>query len=187
MSVDNSLRWKLLGIFSGALIGYVWGWTWGWSLVDPERDVWALAAALAALIGLLLGLMTARFWQVAGSVFGATLGLYLGWLLRTLIVGDVPGGFGLARLLAGASGGGLLGARPSVRDNPAARRALIGALVIGFFGGFLIDVVLLDLALRIVTSHSILSQAPAVIVCGVLGGWLAARLGSKRIENQPAQ
>jgi len=51
------------------------------------------------------------------------------------------------------------------------------ALYIGFFGGFVIDVILLDVVLKLVRTHSILGQAPAVLACGVIGGWIGVKRG----------
>ena len=173
--MNQTLGRKLFGIFSAALIGYMFGWILGWSFFDPNSDVWALAAAVSAIIGLIAGFLP-LFWNHAGMFFGSAAGLYLGWVLRTLLFGDVPGGIGLAFVLGGAIAGGLVGSRPVFRKDGAPLRVLICALYIGFFGGFLIDVILLDVALKLVRTHSILGQAPAVVASGIVGGWLAARL-----------
>jgi hypothetical protein len=171
----KALLQRLFGIFSAAVIGYMYGWILGWSFFDPNSDVWALAAALGALLGLLVG-VSPLFSSKAGVFFGSAIGLYLGWLLRTLLFGDVPGGIGLVFILGGAIAGGLVGAGPAFQKDAAPLRVLMGVLYIGFFGGFLIDVVLLDVALKLVRTHSILGQAPAVIASGVVGGLLGARL-----------
>ncbi len=181
--MNRTLGKKLFGIFSAALIGYMFGWILGWSCFDPNSDVWALAAAVGAIIGLILGLLP-LFWDHAGMFFGSAAGLYLGWVLRTLLFGDVPGGIGLALVLGGAIAGGLLGSRPAFQKDGPGLRVLICVLYIGFFGGFLIDVILLDVALRLVRTHSILGQAPVVITSGIVGGWLASRLWRK--EAPPA-
>ncbi len=161
----------------------MFGWILGWSFFDPNSDVWALAAAVGAIIGLILGLLP-LFWDHAGMFFGSAAGLYLGWVLRTLLFGDVPGGIGLVFVLGGAIAGGLVGARPALQKDGPGLRVLICVLYIGFFGGFLIDVILLDVALKLVRTHSILGQAPAVIASGIVGGWLASRLWRK--EAPPA-
>jgi hypothetical protein len=163
---------KLLGIFTGALLGYIWGWIWGWSAVDPSLDLWALAAAFGALVGLGVG-FSSVFWQVAGTWISATLGLYLGWILRTWIFGDTPGGPGMLVIMAGAAAGGYLALRSGWADNPRLTNTLLAALYSGFFGGFLISV-LLPIVLQMAPAQPILSQAPAVILCGALGGLLAA-------------
>ncbi len=173
------VRKKLFGIFSGALVGYMWGWIWGWSLFDPNSDMWALLAAVLGLAGLAAGMLP-FFWRRAGSLFGATLGLYLGWTLRTLVFRDVPGGPGVIMMLAGVLSGGWIGARKAFVDGSQGLHILVGALYIGFFGGFLVDVVLLDLVLGWVKTHSILGQAPMVIACGILGGGLVAWLETRK-------
>ena len=172
--MNQTLAKRMFGIFSAALIGYMAGWILGWSSFDPNSDVWALAAAVGAFAGLIVGI-TPLFWSNAGMFFGSAIGLYLGWLLRTLLLGDVPGGIGLVFVLGGAVAGGLVGARPTFQRDGAPLRALISALYIGFFGGFLIDVVLLDIVFKLVRTHSILGQAPAAVASGVVGGWLGAR------------
>ena len=164
---------KLFGIFSGALLGYAAGWILGWSAFDPNLDLWALLAGVGVLAGLLVGL-TPLFWCRAGLWFGGAAGLYLGWLLRTLLFGDVPGGPGLLCVLGGALLGGLAGSRPAFQEGRRPLRILMAAVYIGFFGGFLVDVVLLDLVLKLVQSHTVLSQAPAVLLCAAAGGGLAA-------------
>jgi hypothetical protein len=164
---------KLLGILTGALLGYVWGWIWGWSVVDPNLDLWALAAAFGALVGLGVGLSSA-FWQLAGVWLSATVGLYLGWIARTLIFGDVPGGPGMLLILAGAGAGGYLAVRAGWTDSPRATKILLAALYTGFIGGFLVSILLLPALLGTARPQTILSQAPAVLACGVLGAALAA-------------
>ncbi len=161
---------KLLGIFTGALLGYIWGWIWGWSAVDPNLDLWAVAAAFGALVGLGVG-FSGVFWQIAGVWISATFGLYLGWILRTLIFGDQPGGFGMLVILAGTVVGAYLAIRSDWVENPRVVKILLVALYAGFFGGFLFSMLLPLLGLP----RSIVTQAPAVVVCGGLGGLLAAR------------
>jgi hypothetical protein len=172
--VQQALARKLFGILSAALVGYMFGWILGWSLFDPNSDAWALAAAVFAFAGLIVGI-TPLFWKHAGAFFGAAIGLYLGWVARTCIWGDVPGGLGLLLIFGGAIVGGVIGARPAFRQGGVPLRALICALYIGFFGGFLIDVILLDVVLKLVRTHSILGQASAVIAYGVIGGGVGAR------------
>ncbi len=172
----NSIYGKLFGIFTGALLGYMWGWIWGWSLFDPNSDLWALAAGICAVLGLLLGLIP-YFWRYANIFLTATLGLYLGWIARTLIFGDVPGGWGIVLMGAGVIIGILLGVRLNRQMKETLTPVLLGVLYAGFFGGFLIDVVLLDIILDVVQTHSILSQAPVVLICGVIGGVVMARRG----------
>ncbi len=175
---------RLLALFTGALIGYVFGWIWGWSLFDPNSDVWALAAFVGAVAGLVVGLLPG-FWRLGSALIGASLGLYAGWVLRTWLFGDVPGGWGTAVLLAGMLLGGAMAARVG-RQRPKARLwTLLGAMYAGFLGGFLIDVVILDVLTGWVTEHSILQQAPAVVMCGIVGGMVGGRLArSRRVESE---
>jgi len=175
--VTPALAKRLLGVFTGALVGYAFGWILGWSVFDPNSDVWALAAAVGALLGLLIG-VAPGFWRRDGMLIGAAIGLYLGWILRTLLFGDVPGGIGLFLILGGAIAGGLVGARPTFQGG-ASLRTLVCVAYVGFFGGFLVDVILLDVILGWVKTHSILGQAPAVIACGVVGGLLGGWRGRK--------
>jgi hypothetical protein len=181
MPTTQTFLQKLFALFTGALLGYFWGWIWGWSLFDPNSDLWALLAAVGALLGLVAGI-TLLVWRNRGALASASIGLYLGWILRTLLFGDIPGGWGLLLLCLGAVAGWIAGARlcrpAEAKQNTIT--ALIVALYAGFFGGFLVDVVLLDLLLGVVKSHSILSQAPAVLGCGVLGGIVAARRQAKK-------
>ena len=161
----------LFAMFSGALLGYIWGWIWGWSLFDPNSDVWALAAGVGALLGLLLGALR-HMRANAVSLLCATIGLLLSWYARTLIFGDIPGGWGILLMLVGSAAGLALGIFWQRRCSARLLRALLWALYAGFFGGFLIDVLLLDVVLGLVETHSVLSQAPWVILCGVVGGWV---------------
>ena len=176
MPATKTLLQKLFTLFTGALLGYFWGWIWGWSLFDPNSDVWALLAGVGALVGLIAG-VTPFVWRYRGVLASASIGLYLSWIVRTLLFGDKPGGWGILFLGLGAIAGLIIGVRLC---SPAdAKQKVITGLVValyaGFFGGFLVDVVLLDLLLGVVKSHSILGNAPAVIGCGLLGGILAAR------------
>ena len=179
--MTKGLASRLFSIFTGALVGYMWGWIWGWSLVDPNSDIWALAAGVFALVGLLFG-ATPYLWRYGGVILCATCGLYLGWVGRTLLFGDVPGGIGALFMLGSIMIGGVIGERLSHRA--ATLPVLLGALYIGFFGGFIIDVVLIDEVLKLVRTHSIVSQAPAVLACGIVGGIVAARWSSKTGNQQ---
>ena len=152
----------------------MWGWIWGWSLFDPNSDRWALLAGVCALIGLLIG-ATPYLWRYGTVFLCATFGLYLGWIARTIVWGDIPGGLGMAVMIGGVLIGGAIGLRLKRHPQNFILSILLGALYIGFVGGLLIDVVLLDKVLGLVHSHSILSQAPSVLACGVIGGMIAAR------------
>jgi hypothetical protein len=170
--MNRKMLLRLFPIFTGALLGYLWGWIWGWSLTDPNRDVWALAAGAGACAGMLLGVR--RIWERAGvPVLCATVGLYLGRLLRTVCFGDVPGGWGAALMALACLAGGAAGLAPDYRSDPAVRSGLLGTLYIGFFGGFVVEVLILGMLLGLVTRHTILSQAPVVVMLGILGGALA--------------
>jgi hypothetical protein len=164
---------KLLGIFTGALLGFIWGWIWGWSAVDPGLNLWLLAAGFGALVGLGVGLSNV-FWQLAGTWISATLGLYLGWILRTWIFGDSPGGPGMLVIMAGAAVGGYLALRSGWADSPRWTNILMAALYAGFFGGSLINLLLMQFDLQVAPTQPILSRAPALILCGALGGLLMA-------------
>ncbi len=170
----NNLWSKLSSILTGALLGYVWGWIWGWSLFDPNSDIWALLAGVGALIGLLIG-ATPYLWRYGTLLICATFGLYLGWIGRTIVWGDIPGGLGMAVMIDGVLIGGAIGLRLKRHSQNFILSILWGALYIGFVGGLLIDVVLLDKVLGLVKTHSILSQAPIVLACGVIGGMIVAR------------
>jgi hypothetical protein len=168
------LRKRLFGGLSTALIGYMWGWIWGWSLFDPNLDLWALIAALGALLGLVAGLL-GLFWRRSADLLCATLGLYLGWVLRTWIFGDKPGGWGLLLMAMMVLGGVWLARAYKLQQKQSTIIILLSVLFIGFFGGFIIDVLLLGLVYGANRPHTILTQAPWVIACGVLGGWASAR------------
>lgn len=183
----NNIYNKLFGIFTGAFLGYMWGWIWGWSLFDPNSDIWALAAGLCAMLGLLLG-ATPYFWRYANVFLTAILGLYLSWVARTLIFGDVPDGWGSVLMAAGVIASIVFGVRLNRQAKETLTPVLLGVLYAGFFGGFLIDVILLDVILGVVQSHSILSQAPAVLICGVIGGvgvnrWASTGKGKSEKEH----
>lgn len=172
--MTNNLWNKLLSILTGALLGYVWGWIWGWSLFDPNRDIWSLLAGVSALIGLLIG-TTPYLWRYGTVFLCTTFGLYLGWIVRTIVWGDIPGGMGIAVMIGSAVIGGVIGLRLKRYPQNTSLPILLGVLYIGFVGGLLIDVVLLDKVLGLVKTHSILSQAPIVLACGVIGGMIVAR------------
>jgi hypothetical protein len=184
--VSGRLVKRLAGVLTGGLVGYIAGWIVGWNLFDPNLDVWALGALVCAPGGIALGLKP-RFWRRAGIYIGGAFGLFAGWLLKALLFGEASGGWGLLLLAVGAIVGGFLGARPAFRQDGSGLRALVGALFAGFLGGFLIDAVLLDLVLGLVKEHSILSQAPCVLISGALGGFLGARLGQKRAQPSRPQ
>jgi hypothetical protein len=182
--MTGNLRRKLFSLFTGALLGYFWGWILGWSLFDPNSDLWALLAGMGAIVGLVIG-ATPFVWRFMGELALASIGLYLSWIMRTLLFGDHPGGWGVLVLILGSVVSWIAGARLS-HPNSAKQKiipGLVGGLYAGFFGGFLIDVILLDEILGLVHSHSILSQAPAVMVCGITGGVMVARWRSR--ASQP--
>jgi hypothetical protein len=169
-------------MFTGALLGYMWGWIWGWSLFDPNSDIWALAAGLGAIAGLVLGAVSfTKRYDVL--LLCATFGLYLSWIARTIIFGDIPGGWGALLMAGGVVLSGAIGLRLSPQADPAIFPGLAGALYIGFFGGFVIDLMVLDKLLGWVHTHSILTQAPAVIVCGVIGGIVVAQWAARRMRT----
>ncbi len=176
--MTKRLARRLFGMFTGALLGYLWGWVWGWSLFDPNSDRWALAAATVALVGLLFG-ATTYLWRYGELLISLTFGLYLSWLARTVLFGDIPGGPGIFLMAGGVVISGVVGLRVRRRANKTDLAILLGALYLGFFGGFLIDIVLMDKVLNLARTHSILSQAPAVLACGLVGGIVVARWPTK--------
>jgi hypothetical protein len=173
----NRIIHRLFRMFTGALLGYIWGWIWGWSLFDPNSDLWALGSGLGAIGGLLAGILF-RGEKFDALTLSATFGLFLSWIVRTLLFGNVPGGWGILVL----AGGALLGALFSRRAGSSLVIILMGALYAGFFGGFLIDVILLDILLGWVQTRSLLTQAPIVIVCGIAGG-----IGTALWINRPGR
>ena len=175
------LRKRLFGGLSAALIGYMWGWIWGWSLFDPNLDLWALLAAICALAGLVVGLL-GSFWPRSAGFLCATLSLYLGWVLRTWIFGDTPGGWGILLMVLTIIAGLWLAREFKLQGQPSSVIILLNVLYIGFFGGFIIDVLLLGLVYGAARPHTILTQAPWVIACGVLGGWVSAKR-HKKVEQ----
>jgi len=170
----RDLHKKLFGGLCASLIGYIWGWIWGWSLFDPNLDFWALLAAIGALVGLVAGLL-GQFWRRSADLLCATLGLYLGWVLRTWIFGDQPGGWGILLMAVTSFGGVWLARETRLQQRQSSVIILLSVLFIGFFGGFVIDVLLLGLVYGANRPHTILTNAPCVIACGVLGGWASAR------------
>jgi hypothetical protein len=169
----NVLGKKLLGGFVAALIGYIWGWSWGWSLFDPSLDVWALLAGIGALVGLVSGLL-GLFWRRSAELLCATIGLYLGWVLRTWIFGDKLGGWGVLLMAVTALVGLWVARLYHLQQKPESIIVLLNVLIIGFFGGFIVDM-LIGLVYDMQRPHTILAQALLVIGCGLLGGWLSAR------------
>jgi hypothetical protein len=175
--MNSSVFGILVGMFTGALIGYLWGWIWGWSLFDPNLDLWALLAGTLAILGMALGAI-GSIREKATCVISSTIGLYLGWIVRTLAFGDIPGGPGILFLIVGV----LLGtgvSRLSRLRHMAASIVLTAALYAGFFGGFLVDFILLRVLFHQSQYQTIPGQAPAILFCGVIGGWIAARLAGK--------
>lgn len=172
--MNNGIIHRLFRMVTGALLGYLWGWIWGWSLFDPNSDIYALAAGVGAITGLALGSITS-FRQYGVLLFCATVGLFLSWYARTIFFGDIPGGWGALLMIGGVVLGGAIGLYLNRQPHPALLPSLVGALYIGFFGGFFIDVIVLDKLLGWVHTHSILTQAPVVIICGVVGGIGVAR------------
>jgi len=167
-------------MLTGALIGYLWGWIWGLSLFDPNLDLWALLAGSLAILGLASGAIRG-IRQKATLIIPATMGLYLGWIARTLVFGDVPGGPGVL-LLAGCA---ILGAgvsRLSWLRQTTTPAILTAALYAAFFGGFLMDFILLNVLSHQGSFQTIPGQAPAILICGVIGGWIAARLAGKSLS-----
>lgn len=177
----RDLRKKLFGGFAAALIGYMWGWIWGWSLFDPNLDLWALLAAFGALVGLAVGLL-GLFWRRSAVTLCATLGLYLGWVLRTWIFGDKPGGWGIVLMALTVLVGVWIALEYRLQQQQSSVIVLLNVLFIGFFGGFFIDVLLLWLVYGTHRPHTILTQAPWVIACGVLGG-LVSNHRVKQVEQ----
>lgn len=177
--MTNGIVRRLFRMFTAALLGYLWGWIWGWSLFDPNTDIWALAAALGAVAALALGNLSS-IRQYDTLLLSMTFGLYLGWIARTYLFGDIPGGWGILLMTGGVVLGGVIGMRLHHKADPAILPGLVGALYIGFFGGFLIDAIILDKMLGWMPVHTILNQAPATIICGAVGGigvarWMAIR------------
>jgi hypothetical protein len=166
-------------MFTGALLGYMWGWIWGWSLFDPNSDIWALAAGLGAIAGLIFGSVSSSR-QRDVCILSMTIGLYPSWLARTLLFGDIPGGWGVLLMAGGTVLSGAIGIHLNRQADSALLPGLAGALYIGFFGGFLINVIVLDKVLGWIQTNSILNQAPAVFICGAIGGFSVAQWVSRK-------
>jgi hypothetical protein len=179
--VNRNLSAVLAGMFTGALIGYLWGWIWGWSLFDPNLDLWALLAGSLAILGMMLGAIHG-VRKKAGFLILTTIGLYLGWIARTLVFGDVPGGPGIL-LLAGSAFLGAAASRLSRLRQTTTPAILMAALYAGFFGGFLVDFILLRALFHPSPFQTIPGQAPAILLCGVIGGWIAARLAGTSFSH----
>jgi hypothetical protein len=169
------MKQRILGVLTGGLVGYLYGWVLGRSLFDPEADVWALGAFVGALVGMMVG-ASAAFWHLAGPLCASAMGMYVGWLGATALLGEHLGGMGTMIALGGAFIGWRVGAGPRFRQNGAALGALVGALHIGFFGGLLV-IAMLVVVLGFGAICSSLAQAPVVILCAVVGGFLGAGLG----------
>jgi hypothetical protein len=167
---------RLAEIFTSALLGYIWGWIAGWVLFDPDLDLWALFAALGALVGLVAG-VAGMFKRWEALLLCATFGLYLGFVARARLFGDTPGGPGAALVLFGAVLGGVWGRRLAMHPASGQRRILYAALYVGFFGGFLLDIVLFDRLLGLVRQHTAASQGALVLICAGLGGLAASKVG----------
>ncbi|MGB7540248.1 MAG: hypothetical protein WBM17_17030 [Anaerolineales bacterium] len=180
--MTNGIIRRLFRMFSGALIGYMWGWIWGWSLFDPNSDIWALAAGVGAIVGLVFGIVASK-GRYDTMLLSITIGLYLSWVARTFLFGDIPGGWG-ALLMAGETVlGGAIGLYLNRQANPALLSGLTGALYFGFFGGFFVDVIIMDKIMGWMRTHSILTQATAVILCGIAGGIVISQWGSRRMRT----
>jgi hypothetical protein len=136
--------------------------------------LWALLAALGAVVGLVAGLL-GLFWCRSAELLCATLGLYLGWVLPTWIFGDTPGGWGIVLMGVSALGGVWLAREYGLQQQQNSVIVLLNVLFFGFFGGFVIDVLLLGLVYGADRPHTILTQAPWVIACGLVYGWASAR------------
>lgn len=170
----NPILRRLLELFTACLVGYIWGWIIGWSSFDPNLDLWALFAALGALIGLVLGLLGV-FRRFGAVPVGSTLGLFSGFWLRAVIFGDRPGLPGLFLALFLAFLAGWLFASPRMKRERDWMPVLAAALYAGFFGGLVIDLLVLDRLLGQVAQHSILTQGIWVMLCGLAGGLVFAR------------
>jgi len=170
----NDLRKKLLGGFCAALIGFLWGWLLGWSLFNPNLDLWALFAAICALVGLVIGLI-GLFWKRSTEYLCATFGLYLGFIIRTLLFGDTSRGLGLVVIAIAVIAGIWIARRYQLQEKPGVTIVLLNVLLIGFFGGYLMDILLLNIILGSNRPHTVLARAPLVIFCGLLGGLVSAR------------
>jgi hypothetical protein len=182
--MTEGLRGRIFALFLGPLIGYITGWILGWNAVDPNMDVWALAAALGAFAGLGIAL-TRIFWRVAGSLLGMAVGLFAGWVLKAILFGDQTSGLGLLIVVAGGLFGLLTGMHPMFRRESRPLRILVTALLAGFFGGFFLNVLILRLLLGWIQSSSVLTQAPGVFGIGILAAIIAS-VWHPMHDNDPA-
>ena len=116
-----------------------------------------LAAGVGAIAGLALGAV-ASFRRYDVLLLCATVGLFLSWYARTIFFGAIPGGWGALLMIGGVILSGAIGLYLSRQLHPALLPSLVGALYIGFFGGFFIDVIVLNKLLGWVHTHSILPR-----------------------------
>ena len=182
MRLIHRLRGRVTGILLGTLCGYIVGWALGWSMFDPFSDIWALTGLIGGIVGLCLGTRSG-FWKHAGLLVGTTFCLYIGWILRTLLFGDVPGGMGVFFVIGGAITGALIGSHEIFHEGSPGLRVLVLALVVGYFGGFIIDWIAMK-ALGIVSEEPlIVIHAPAVIFSALIGSLLGVLSGKSRIES----
>jgi len=166
--MTKGLRGRISGILVGSLCGYIIGWALGWSLFDPNLDLWALGAMVGALLGLIMGVLPG-FWKWGGVLLCSTFCLYIGWVLRTLIFGDFPGGVGALLILGGVIIGAIIGRQRMFQEDGPALRALTLGLVVGFFGGFLIDWIVMRNLGILSEEPPIIIHAPAVTFSGLVG------------------
>jgi len=181
---DRCIGWRMAkraaGMVSGALIGYLFGWIIGWTLFSPDSDIWALLAAIGAVAGLVFG-ASDGFWVFAEPLCASALGLYAGWLLKILLFGESVEAIGVLVVMAGSFLGWRVGMRLQSMAGPWAAGALFGGLHIGFWGGLVLGVFILDAWLGWIEVHSGLDIAPLVLACGfagvLIGGWFGQRTG----------
>jgi len=174
---------RVMTIITGGFSGLIVGWIWGHAFAD-DPSTWAFAAGICTVAGLIAGFNTSIREQ-AGSYLGAVAGLYLGWVIKTLLFGDQPGGWGTLIMVMGMMGGADRGAEAASRNPRLTEAVLLNMVYAGFLGGFFIDFVILDAFLGWRTDHSILAQAPILLTAGVLGG-LAALISFGREGRQSA-
>jgi hypothetical protein len=174
------MRTKLFSILTGALSGFIIGWIWG-NAIAGDPDVGIFTSALCTIAGFIAGFDPEIRDQI-GAYGGGVLGLYLGWVLNALLFGDNPVGWGMALMVAGMMGGADLGAKARNHRPKLTQAVYINVLYAGFLGAVIVDLVLLDMVFGWKTEHSVLSQAPIILISGALGG-LAALLGFGREEG----
>jgi hypothetical protein len=175
--MNITLTQRTFAILSAGMAGYVIGWIWGWCMFDPNWDLWALFAFIGTLAGMVAG-MFRGIYRYLGMILCAAFGLYLTWLLRTLIFGDITGGWSLMVLIFGMLAGAAFGARQVFRMPGAGIYALQGAILIGFSGGLVIMLLSRNILVRPQEISVIYWNAPATLVCGVIGalvGWRGGR------------